>query len=86
MRSLPDDLAMLYRQKIRESENQTAGTVPNQAPSTEERAESVNALLHFLRIRVETKEERLGAVYFQPRGHPSLDSGAQCLYQEPADH
>lgn len=85
MRSLLDDLPMLYRQKIRESENQTAVTLPDETCSTEERAENVNALLYFLRIQAEIKKEWLGTVYSQPQGHPSYDSGVQYLCQDPVN-
>ncbi|XP_037503227.1 uncharacterized protein LOC119378052, partial [Rhipicephalus sanguineus] len=52
MRCLPDDLAIMYRQKIKEDDGATSGT-----ETPEDRMRRARDLLTFLRIQVEVMEE-----------------------------
>ncbi|KAH7961374.1 hypothetical protein HPB52_008579 [Rhipicephalus sanguineus] len=52
MRCLPDDLAILYRQKSKEAAQDTSGVA-----TPEERARQVAEMLSFLRIQIEVREE-----------------------------
>ncbi|KAH7975612.1 hypothetical protein HPB52_003705 [Rhipicephalus sanguineus] len=52
MRCLPDDLAILYRQKPKEAAQDTSGIA-----TPEERARQVAEMLSFLRIQIEVREE-----------------------------
>ncbi|KAH7951754.1 hypothetical protein HPB52_012518 [Rhipicephalus sanguineus] len=52
MRCLPDDLAILYRQKSKEAPQDTSGIA-----TPEERARQVAQMLSFLRIQIEVREE-----------------------------
>ncbi|XP_037503407.1 uncharacterized protein LOC119378295 [Rhipicephalus sanguineus] len=52
MRCLPDDLAILYRQKYKEAAQDTSGIA-----TPEERARQVAEMLSFLRIQIEVREE-----------------------------
>ncbi|KAH7935198.1 hypothetical protein HPB52_004786 [Rhipicephalus sanguineus] len=52
MRCLPDDLAILYRQKSKEAAQNTSGIA-----TPEERARQAAEMLSFLRIQIEVREE-----------------------------